>query len=283
MHHIKIKALASLITTFLQTAASKTFQQSLYHNTLYRIYCLGDDSLPKIERPPYYSQHFFTTIKKVINDSPLNPVNMTLKQWYDYLLEEEVTLEVVDDEGRQEPKKCRVELLYPNNSWHRSYHLSRVRGLSTEIRSFNFKLLHQLLPFNERLHQLLPNTQPTCTLCAAQVPESPLHGIFVCVKNNLAAQDMLTIIRHYDNNITAERALLLDINTCDIIYESSVMLILATGMSLIWKNRQIKRETSVVQFRAELQCLASLLATSSTRKLRETGKMISNTTSNFPT
>ena len=53
LHNIKIKALASLLTTFLQTAANKHFQQYLYHNTLYRVYCLGEDTLPRIPLPPY--------------------------------------------------------------------------------------------------------------------------------------------------------------------------------------------------------------------------------------
>ena len=100
LRNIKIKDLAQLITTFLQTAQNRNFQESLYHNTLYRIYCLDDDSLPKIDRPPYYTQYFFNNIKKLINNTTLNPIYMSLKQWYDYLLEE-----VADDQGRQVPKK----------------------------------------------------------------------------------------------------------------------------------------------------------------------------------
>ena len=45
LHNTKYKALASLISTFLQTAANKNFRQSLNHSCLYRYYCLGDDSL----------------------------------------------------------------------------------------------------------------------------------------------------------------------------------------------------------------------------------------------
>ena len=35
---------------------------------------------------PYYNKEFFDTIQKVHNKSPLNPVQMTLEQWYQYLL-----------------------------------------------------------------------------------------------------------------------------------------------------------------------------------------------------
>ena len=53
LHNVKIKALASLIRTFLETAVNPSFHHSLLHTILYRVYVLDDDSihlLPKI--PP---------------------------------------------------------------------------------------------------------------------------------------------------------------------------------------------------------------------------------------
>ena len=136
-----------MISTFLQTAANPRYQQSLFHNCLFRYYCLGDWSLDKPTMPPYYNQTFSTVSRKLkTNKSPMNPIHMTLKQWYNFLLEEYITMEEIDDVGRQKPKKCWVELLAPDVDWSKSYYLSRLRGLSTETRSFCFKLLHQLLP-----------------------------------------------------------------------------------------------------------------------------------------
>ena len=37
---------------------------------MYHYYCLGEDILQKPEIPPYYSEMFFDTIKKVIFDTP---------------------------------------------------------------------------------------------------------------------------------------------------------------------------------------------------------------------
>ena len=65
--NIKCKALACLISTFIETAVNPKFQQSLYHNCLYRYHCLEDDSLGKPVCPPYYSQNFFSIIKEVIH------------------------------------------------------------------------------------------------------------------------------------------------------------------------------------------------------------------------
>ena len=113
MHHVKSKALASLIVTFLQTAANPRFQQSLYHSLLYRRHCLSDDTAPNLPPPPYYSRSFFETIKDVHENSPLNPVHMTVKQWYRLLVEKRspLTMVSVDDEGRMLPMLCKVGLL----------------------------------------------------------------------------------------------------------------------------------------------------------------------------
>ena len=189
LHNVKCKAIVSLISTFLQTVASKIYQQSLYHNTLYRYYCLGEESLPKPDIPPYYNQQFFDIIKTVKEKTPLNPIYLTVKEWYNYLLDKEVTMEVVDEEGRQRARLCRVELQCPSNDWPKTFHLARVRGLSMETRSFCFKLIHQLLPVNERLHHLLPNNSPFCPLCPGQEPETPLHRFFGCVGSREAGHD----------------------------------------------------------------------------------------------
>ena len=58
LHNANYKALASLIATFLQTAADDRYQQSLFHDTLYRCYCLEDDSIDNPSMPPYYNETF---------------------------------------------------------------------------------------------------------------------------------------------------------------------------------------------------------------------------------
>ena len=282
LHNAKYKALASLIATFLQTAANDRYQQSLFHNTLYRCYCLEDDSIDKPSMPPYYNETFFNTIRKVIKETPLNPIYMSIKQWYDYLLEEFFTMETVDEEGRQLHRKSRVEQLHPNNNWSRAFSFARLKGLSMEIRSFNFKLLHQILPFRERLSYILRgDNQPECVLCPERVPETSLHGLFSCSRNLQASEEILRLTRIYDQNISAEKILLFDINTVDSIYELPVMLVISTGLSLIWKNRQDKKATTLYQIRTELECLISLLRRSRTKLIREAGNMISNTLVNF--
>ena len=172
--------------------------------------------------------------------------------------------------------------MHSNNNWSQSFYFYRLKRLSTETRSFIFKLLHQLLAFNERLHEILPNNRPECSLCGSLQPESPLHGLFLCEKNSQAAEALISLTRPYDRTITAEKVLLLDLQVSDAIYELPTILMLATGLNFIWQNRLNKKGTTLYQIRAELECLVSLLRRSRRRQLREAGNMINNTLINFP-
>ena len=178
-------------------------------------------------------------------------------------------------------RKSRVEQLLPDNDWQRAYSFARLRGLSMEAKSFNFKLLHQILPFKERISHILRNTQPTCQLCDQNIPETPLHGLFLCNANNQAADTLLSLARPYDQSITPEKVLVFNINTSDMIYELPTMLILSTGFFFIWQNRLNKKRTSPYQIRSELESMVSLLRRTRSRVSREAGSMIINTIENF--
>ena len=94
LHSVRYKALASLIRTFMETAAHPGFKHSLYHNTLYRVYVLEDTSIENPPPPPqYYPEMFFNTIRQVKADTPLNITTMTTSQWYRELVEKNVTMD----------------------------------------------------------------------------------------------------------------------------------------------------------------------------------------------
>ena len=78
LQNVKMKALASLIRTFMETAAHPAFVHSLLHNLLYRAYVLNDDSVeahPSL--PPYFSADFFQIIRQVSLETPLNITTMS--------------------------------------------------------------------------------------------------------------------------------------------------------------------------------------------------------------
>ena len=206
---------------------------------------------------------------------------MSLKWWCNYLVEKMVTREEAEPDNIMVTKLCRVEQLHPDNDWQLSFHLSRLKGLSVQIKSFNFKLMHQILPYKERLSHILRNTNPMCTICTSQEPETLIHSFFQCDKNNQAGEALLELTRVYDKDITKEKALLLNINT-ESLYELPSTLILCTGLEFIWRSRQDKKAATLYKTRAELECLISLLRRSRVRVLKEAGEMVLNTITNFP-
>ena len=96
LHHVRSKALAHLIATFLQTAAGNRFEQSLFHSWLYKFHVEGQTNLPDPGFTPYYDKKFFLLIKDIKENSPLNPLHLTIKQWYKLLVENLVTKREID-------------------------------------------------------------------------------------------------------------------------------------------------------------------------------------------
>ena len=102
-----------------------------------------------------------------------------------------------------------------------------------------------------------PTTPPCLSSVLTTSPNLQSILFFLCEKNKLAADDLLSLVKHYDATLTAEKVLCLDIRVSDSIFETHVMLILATGLNLIWQNRKKKKQTFQHHIRAEIQCLAN--------------------------
>ena len=124
-------------------------------------------------------------ISEVKENTPLNPIQMSVKEWYKFLLERNVVKRAVDMENRQELIPCKVEMSDPSVFWSESYLLCRLQGLSPSSKSFVFKLIHCLLPSKERLHHLTPATSPLCW-CDSGQHETYQHLFFECPKNEQA-------------------------------------------------------------------------------------------------
>ena len=274
LHHVRSKASANLIATFLQTAANSRYISSQFHVTLYRYHVLEEQDVPNPGFTPYYTKAFFDLIKKVLMKSPLNPVQMTVGQWYVYLLEENVTM-TEDQEGRREAKKCRVEEQKPDMVWGRSYRLARTKGLSPEHKSFLFKVLHHLLPTGERVNRIQPEKSSACRLCRAAPEDTLLHAFYSCEANKTAAEIMLRCAQVYAPSLTPEGSLYLELEVQDP-FALPTVTILVTGLELIWCNRMKSSVTNIASMKAELEARAGLLQQTRGRRLREAGAIMAN-------
>ena len=182
VHNVQLKAKAALIRTFMETAGNPTFRSSLFHTTLFRYHVLEETSLPNPGFPPFYSNDFFAKIRKVHLETPLNVRKMSKKEWYRVLLEEYCTMEM-DQTGQQVNIKCRVERASPLTDWEQSWRLARLPGLGPENVSFLLRMMHDLLPTQERVARTNPRASPACQVpgCAV-VCEDRGHALVQCVE-----------------------------------------------------------------------------------------------------
>ena len=88
LFHVRIRALALLIRSFLETALNPNYCHSLFHEFLFRFNVMGEVRLPNPGATPYYSNAFSTTICHYTQNYPLNISVMTTKQWYKVLMGE---------------------------------------------------------------------------------------------------------------------------------------------------------------------------------------------------
>ena len=81
-------------------------------------------------------------------------MSMSIGMWYRALLEKYVTKEE-DDNGFLYSVTCRAERLHADLNWETIWSFSILPGLNSDDSSFLFKLLHNLLTTQERLHRVL--------------------------------------------------------------------------------------------------------------------------------
>ena len=279
LHHIQSKAKAHLIATFMQTAANDQFRSSLLHSWMFRFYVEGDDSLPEPGYTPYYDKSFFHLINSIKVRTSLNVVRMTVQQWYNSILELNVVKNEFEDGRSPELIPCRVEVKHPNICWTDIYQYSRLRGLSPESKSFLFKLIHELLPCKERLHQLGQSATSLCWCNSGEV-ETYKHLFFQCDMNKQAGQSLLKCLKSYDSLLTEEKCLRLELGSSEPFTLPSVSL-LVTGLELIWKNRRQKKRTAVISIRAELENSVSIKRRSRVQRIRECASIMENMINNF--
>ena len=254
---VQFKARAILIRTFLETAAIPKFRHSLLHSLLFRFHILEDQSIPDPGFPPYYPPDFFATIKKVHTETPLNILTMSTKQWVRHLTEDGLTMEMVSGQPQYIP--CRAEMSSPLNNWSISWRLSRLRGLGSDLCSFNFKLLHSLLVTRSRLHHLNQAASANCILCTDNTEEDISHALISCEYNDSVGQDLHHIVQDYVPGLTVPSMLRLELSDVEEETELVVVTFISTILREIWNMRlgktTIRRNTIRTSLEAKCQIL----------------------------
>ena len=260
LFNVKVRAQALLIRTFLETSVNPNFRHSLFHEILFRYHVLGEVSLPNPGLPPYYDSNFFEVIRHYHQHSPMNISRMSTREWYRVLLEDQVLFSNPTEESPACLIPIRVETLSPGTDWSETWRLSRIHGLGSELTSFLFKLLHCLLPTQDRVNRIGVATHDgLCQLCMLEV-EDTLHAFFSCQQSRVVGHALLGYVQKTVQNLSPEAALLLDVGTgLEEYQELAAVCLLATGLQYIWNSRLDKKQLCLYRMRAEVEAMVSIL------------------------
>ena len=262
--NVKYRALASLIKSFLEQAGHPQFLPSLYHTALFRQYVTNDWVGPPPVIPPYYSSEFFSIIRSVLLDGKLNVTKMTLKEWYNTLLDNNVTM-VGGEDIENQFVPARAELASIETDWEISWKRVRLLGLGSQLTSFLWRLCHRLLPTQQRLGHLTPgNVTSSCKACIRKNREhvgSLKHELIECPENDNVGIDLFAVLRVYAPGLTIDQLLRLEFGEIGEGMELPVTFFTASTLYEVWNLRTNGSKARRSLVRAKLEARIAILRT----------------------
>ena len=166
----------------------------------------------------------------------------------------------VNQDNVSEFRPCKVELASPRTDWTLSWFLCRQQGILPDMASFLWKMLHNLLGTQERLHRLGSSPSALCKQCK-QVSGTLKHELIECPQNDHAGEQLLSCLQLYMPGLTADSLLRLEFSNLDVNMELPCTIITAVTLGYIWKERLTSSRIRSYQFRSEIEQSINLLRT----------------------
>ena len=263
LQHTRCRAQALLMRTFLERAAHPQFRHSLYAESLYRANVLDEWCGAPVPASPYYDDNFFASLRRINEETAWNLPCMTVKQLYQELLQ----LELCAPATESSPPvllPLRMETLHPAVDWPNTWRLASMRGLPSNLSSFAFRFLHDLLPTQERIARFGANrgarNPGACRRCTNfDITETREHALQLCPSSLGASAALLTILRTVIPGLTAEALMFLSFPPLDSTLELPVVTTLLTGYSFLWQCREAGKVAEPLRMRGELEASAYTL------------------------
>ena len=189
-------------------------------------------------------------------NTPLNIAWVTVKQWYQLLLERGVTHTSANPDIPPVIIKTKVEECHQDLDLSNSYRLSRIFGLSPEQKSFLFKMIQSILPTRDRLARMKKIQTSNCLYCD-DVPDSTAH-LLTCNLSSEVSERLLACIASYCPGITPQDIVLLNIEVSESL-ELPLVWLMSSCMCIIWEQRVLGKIARLEVCRAELLAKLMLL------------------------
>ena len=233
-----------------------------------------------IKLPTYYDKHFFDTLRYYHFNSPLNISTMKVRDWYRVLTEDNITMSPATVSSPAVLLPVRTELHHQDIDWTRTWRMSRLRGLPPDLTSHLFRLLHGLLPTQDRVARQGANrgVSDLCKLCFVNI-DTIDHAFYSCMNNCHAANYLLTTAQKFCPGLSTKDSLWLNFNVNED-KELALVFLLAVGFKFIWGKRVDKKFVSTETLKAELSARSKIFLNSS---FYLAARMLENTINDFPT
>jgi hypothetical protein len=121
-----------------------------------------------------------------------------------------------------------------------------------------WKLIHQLLPTEERLARILPNSVSNCKLCPVPTLANLSHCFFSCVSTMEMGEKLLSTLAVHDPSVTPNKVLRLEFE-CETSMEMPLVWITAQTLFYMWGVRCSGKIVDSTLTRATLESKISLL------------------------
>ena len=258
--HAKYKATAELIRSFLETALVKSFIQNSFHAAQYQWNVLLNHEIPDPGKSPYLTEDMFSLIREVKDEGLLNLSNMKSGTWYKVLIENKVTMQT-EANGTRILKACRTEVRNPEVDWSLTWNLANSKGLNPEEKSFLWKMLHNILPTQERLfHLKMKNTpHPNCLLCDKSEPENLVHSLVTCPFNSDVSAWLLSVVHDHLPLVQPHQVVLLDLGPLEESLCLPLVWLISNTLSSIWGDRKDKKKPGLHRTRSSLEAKVNIL------------------------
>ena len=259
---VKLKCQAHLLKTFVDLAVNPLYIHSQYLSTLFRVKVLGEkiDNIPP--PPPYYDETFFDHIR-LAAEAGKEISKMKIKQWYQFLYFRENYIANNHDVPLNAMLPCKVELLKPEIDWGQIYSKLKISSLPSDVRSFGWKLIHQLLPCESLLNQRLLTNSDKCRFSCDLVANLD-HCLFECTLVEEVGLWVMGIVKKSDPAA----------NRCDVVClklpeSESLVWIVLQSLKFAWCKRLDGKIALVMELVAMMRSTLQILLNSDHQKIAE--------------
>ena len=132
-----------------------------------------------------------------------------------------------------------------------------MKGLNPEQRSFLFKLVHNLLPTNNRLFKMNMAPSPQCDACGQGVVQDLPHVMLDCDTNGIINDWIVGVLFDIDPNLIHTELNSVNILCMNLDMEPEVFLpvvwFLTTAFSLLWRAKQSRKPMELNNLKALIE------------------------------